>query len=172
MSKHVDTAFELHFSEPPVVAVKEGRTHCEACKEPLDPAVMHKCHGNKEYQAPVISSTEITALCQCGGKGILHKIERAGIPSYYVVVCEKCRSFFYPEVATQESAIHGWNVGASSAVTAPKWLAALPGDDERANIIASDGKPSHPDLTDYTGACVCEGQDPACTLCQGTGVIE
>jgi len=33
-------------TEPPVLLVSDSRTHCEACLEPLDPNVMHKCAGN------------------------------------------------------------------------------------------------------------------------------
>lgn len=46
----VETAEGVPFSEPPQVTVKVDRTHCEACKEPLDPNVMHKCEGNKEWE--------------------------------------------------------------------------------------------------------------------------
>lgn len=35
-------------TEPPALAVTNSRTHCEACGNALDPAVMHKCHGNAE----------------------------------------------------------------------------------------------------------------------------
>jgi len=38
------------FSEPPVLTIKEGRTHCEACGAALAPDVMHKCAGNEEYK--------------------------------------------------------------------------------------------------------------------------
>lgn len=183
MSKHVDTAFERHFSEPPVVAVKEGRTHCEACKEPLDPTVMHKCHGNQEYQAPV-SHTEITEVCpDCGGEGILGKMERWGAGSSpavtYIVICKACRTCLGPEVDSAANAIHTWNAQVLSGKSAnrAKWLAMLPGDDERANIIPSDSIPSdvkasHPDLTSYRGACPAthvEGQ--VCKLCENTGTI-
>ena len=53
MTHQVDTALDRTFSEPPNVAVSATRTHCEACHEPLDPNVMHKCHGNKEWEPPV-----------------------------------------------------------------------------------------------------------------------
>lgn len=33
-------------TEPPLLAVSNSRTHCNACLEPLDPNVMHKCAGN------------------------------------------------------------------------------------------------------------------------------
>jgi hypothetical protein len=39
-------------SAPPDVTVRTGRTHCEHCKEALDPAVYHKCAGNEEYKPP------------------------------------------------------------------------------------------------------------------------
>lgn len=168
----IETGFGKEFSEPPSVSVSDTRTHCEACKEPLDPSVMHKCHGNQEYQTPV-SHTEITEACRCGGNGVLHKIKRSGITAYYVVVCEKCRTFFYPEVATRASAMHGWNVGAASGVAGPKWIAALPGDDERANVIRSELQAArHPDLTAYKGACPAVHVDgEACDLCEGTGIV-
>lgn len=46
----IETGFGKEFSEPPNVTVSAVRTHCEACKEPLDPNVMHKCHGNQEWK--------------------------------------------------------------------------------------------------------------------------
>jgi hypothetical protein len=173
MTKHVDTAFERHFSEPPVVAVKEGRTHCEACKEPLDPTVMHKCHGNQEYQAPVFSSTEVTEPCpECDtGEGKLHEV-RSGS---FVVVCATCRTYLYPDYLTPKNvAINSWNFEAATKRKGvwPIWRADLPGDDERENVIQSEAKPSHPDLTNYQGACPAvhvEGE--TCDWCENTGTI-
>ena len=181
MTKSVDTAFERHFSEPPVVAVKEGRTHCEACKESLDPSVMHKCHGNREYQAAE-SHTEITEKCpDCGSDGVLGKIERiiGAVQTMFVLVCKDCRTFVHPEVTTAADAILGWNKAiiwqrkTGSLVEWVKWLADLPGDDERANVIPNESKPArHPDLTTYRGACPAvhiEGHE--CPMCEGTGTV-
>lgn len=182
MTKHVDTAFERHFSEPPVVAVKEGRTHCEACKEPLDPNVMHKCHGNQEYQAPVFSSTEITEACpQCEtGQGKLHEVR----PGSFVVVCATCRTYLYPDYLTPKNvAINSWNCEAAAKSKGPVWRADLPGDDERTNVIPAQGIVGHPDLTNYKGVCpkchggrgliinAATGESPQCDLCEGTGTI-
>ena len=33
-------------TEPPALAVSNSRTQCEVCEGQLDPAVMHRCHGN------------------------------------------------------------------------------------------------------------------------------
>ena len=33
-------------TEPPAVAQTNSRTHCDACLQELNPAVMHKCVGN------------------------------------------------------------------------------------------------------------------------------
>jgi len=33
-------------TEPPLLAVTNSRTHCNACQGALDPNVMHKCAGN------------------------------------------------------------------------------------------------------------------------------
>ncbi len=183
MTKNVDTAFERHFSEPPVVTVKTDRTHCEACKEPLAPDVMHKCAGNQEYQAPVISSTEITEKCpECAGDGIVVKQEMFGLNktiTSYAVVCGKCRTYLWPLVQHLGEAIEKWNRLARSGGKGcwPKFLAHLPGDDERANVIPSDTIPSnvkasHPDLSGYKGACPAvhiEGHE--CPMCEGTNVI-
>jgi transcription elongation factor Elf1 len=178
VTKHVDTAFERHFSEPPVVTVKADRTHCEACQEPLDPSVMHKCHGNQEYQPPVISSTKITEACpDC--KGIVVLVQR-GDPGHetYTCVCGNCRTFVTAEVPSKMTAILIWNDVAMRARASgtsgvwPKWMAGLPGDDERMNVIPSDAKPSHPDLSNYTGACPAthiEGHE--CPMCEGTGMV-
>jgi len=177
MTKSVDTAFERHFSEPPVVAVKEGRTHCEACKEPLDPTVMHKCHGNQEYQAPTVSATDITEICPapgCVGDGVL--VESQTIHGgAFVVVCDTCGTYAHPLVVSRETAIESWNAAPRNTgglTFWPKWLAHLPGDDERANVIQSDAKPSHPDLANYRGACPAvhvEGE--TCDWCENTGTI-
>ncbi len=177
MTNKVDTAFERHFSEPPVVAVKEGRTHCEACKEALDPTVLHKCHGNQEYQAPVYSTTDITETCPvegCGGDGVL--VERDTLQGKsFVIVCKVCRTFVWPEVTEKSQAIHEWNATAKqSSGYWPKWRAELPGDDERATVIASDVKlgPHHPDLANYRGKCPGPHIDGhQCPKCEGTGVI-
>jgi len=183
VTKHVDTAFERHFSEPPVVAVKEGRTHCEACKEPLDPSVMHKCHGNQEYQAPVVSATEITQRCpECStGEGVLLSLPFYGVVEH-VVVCKTCRRYLYPLVNDPGKAISSWNEQAMRGLKGcwPVWRAALPGDDERANVIQGDAKPAQPDLANYTGECPkCRGgrdlvfnaESVGCDLCGGKGVI-
>ena len=178
MTKHVDTAFERHFSEPPVVEVKEGRTHCEACKEPLDPNVMHKCHGNKEYQPPTYSSTEITGKCpRCDAAGVLVKPGPAGTWRIYVVICSGCRTYVYSPVEDMAEAIVNWNriagCGASGEPSWATWRAALPGDDERTNVIRSDVKPVTPNLTSYKGACPAvhvEGE--VCDLCQNTGEVK
>jgi len=181
MTKSVDTAFERHFSEPPVVAVKEGRTHCEACKEPLNPDVMHKCHGNKEHEPPVFSSTEITEICpRCKGEGAL--IEREVFQGLtYVVVCKTCRVYVWPEVSIASDAIRCWNSAPRNGTEGwPVWLADMPGDDTRANVIQSETQPPrHPDLRNYKGVCPeCKGTgqnvlgDADCDDCAGTGVIE
>jgi RNase P subunit RPR2 len=184
MTRHVDTAFERHFSEPPVLSVKEGRTHCEACREPLDPNVMHKCHGNQEFQ-PADSHTEITEKCpDCGSVGILRKIERptAAIQTAFVVICKDCRTFVHPEVTAPADAIFGWNKAVAkqardmNLVTWPKWLADLPGDDERKLTFEVPeswaAAKVHPNLTSYQGACPAvhvEGE--TCDLCENTGTI-
>ena len=33
-------------TEPPLLAVSNSRTHCDACGERLDPNAMHRCDGN------------------------------------------------------------------------------------------------------------------------------
>lgn len=185
MTKQVDTGFERHFSEPPVLAVKEGRTHCEACKEALDPTVMHKCHGNQEYQ-PVISYTEITEACPaCHEKsGKLFNV--GGGPYGNVVICEACHTFVSAPVEQSPDAVYAWNaiISARGDIVPeggwPKWHALLPGDDERistalANVLRPSTTPTsvqRPDLTNYRGVCPIshvEGQD--CHLCENTGVI-
>ena len=54
----IETGFGKEFSEPPNVTVSAARTHCEACKEPLDPNVMHNCHGNKEWKPTHVAIVE------------------------------------------------------------------------------------------------------------------
>jgi len=185
MTKHVDTAFERHFSEPPVVAVKEGRTHCEACKEPLDPTMMHKCHGNQMYQPPVFSSTEITEKCpKCAETGVLVKPGSVGTWRIYVVVCSGCRTYVYLPVEDMGEAIANWNriasCGASGEPSWATWRADMPGDDERLRIyirpensqITLRVNASLPDLTNYHGACPAvhvEGE--TCNWCKNTGTI-
>ena len=185
MTKHVDTAFERHFSEPPVVAVKEGRTHCEACQEALDPNVMHKCHGNQEYQAPVFSTTEITEKCpKCSGTAVLVIPGPFGAWPIYVVVCRDCRMYVYPPNEAKAEAIANWNriaaCGESGEPSWAQWRADMPGDDERQKVVLLPENSQitlqtdalHPDLTNYRGACPAvhvEGQ--VCDWCENTGTI-
>lgn len=187
----IETGFGKEFSEPPNVTVSGARTHCDACKEPLDPSVMHKCHGNQEYQAPVISSTEITEACpDCGGAPVL--VERKDFQSpTYVLVCGTCRTFVASETLSVTDAIYGWNLMAPRKAGMignwPKWRAGLPGDDERANVIPQTGATGgHPDLTNYNGACpdchrsgsitknckYCNGSNENCETCGGLGEFE
>lgn len=184
----VETAEGIPFSEPPNVIVSSARSHCEACKEPLDPNVMHKCDGNKHYEPPVFSSTEITELCPaCLGEGVL--VERETFQAKtFVVVCKSCRTYVWPEVTARAAAIYSWNSALrdGSLTGWPKWLAELPGDDERTNIIPnlSSARPSpHPDLTNYQGVCpkcyggrglvinADTGETPICDLCENTGTV-
>lgn len=81
-------------TDPPILEHKEGRTHCEACQEPLQPDVLHKCHGNQEHQpsAPAPRHPDLSnyqGVCPqchglptppdeqaepcdvCGGKGVI-----------------------------------------------------------------------------------------------------
>lgn len=170
----IATGFGKEFSEPPNVTVSAARTHCEACQEPLDPNVMHKCHGNKQYEPPVFSWTEITELCPaCMGEGVL--VERETFQAKtFVVVCKSCRTYVWPEVAIQSSAISYWNAAErnGSLTGWPKWLAHMPGDDERSNVVENEVKPAHPDLANYQGACPAvhvEGE--ICDWCENTGTI-
>lgn len=36
-------------TDPPEVTIKTNRTHCEHCKEPLAPDIVHKCAGNEKH---------------------------------------------------------------------------------------------------------------------------
>lgn len=171
----IETGFGKEFSEPPNVAVSAERTHCEACQEPLDPNVMHKCHGNKHYEPPVFSSTEITARCpECEtGEGVLLSLPFYGVVEC-VVVCRSCRRYLYPLVSDSGKAIANWNEQAATGKKGcwPLWRAALPGDDERSNSVVSKPTPAHPDLTNYQGACPAvhvEGE--VCDWCENTGTI-
>lgn len=185
MSHKVDTAFDRTFSEPPQVSVSGARTHCEACKEPLEPSVMHKCHGNKHYEPLVVSSTQITEACPaCGGQGVLVENASPHTPSgtAAVVVCKDCRTYLYSpfEIQSLQVAIALWNGQAmTSKGPWPKWLADLPGEDERKRTAPRpEEKGGHPDLTAYKGSCprcMREGNpdfNPECELCGGKGVIE
>lgn len=177
MTDRVETAFGREFSEPPNVSVSSSRTHCEACQEPLAPDVVHKCHGNKHYEPPVISSTEITQACpDCRGLNASVLICLwDGAPNTYVVVCKDCRTFLCGEVDSRERAIHGWNLVASSGISSiwSKWKAALPGDDEAKRVAPKvDGIVGHPDLTNYKGVCpAMHVKGEVCSWCGGKGVI-
>lgn len=175
----IETGFGKEFSEPPNVSVSGARINCEACGATLDVNVMHKCHGNKEYQPPVFSSSEITELCPvCPTEGVL--VERDTFQEKtFVVVCKSCRTYVWPEVSARETAIHSWNAAARGAPQSwPKWLADMPGDDERVAVIAGDRNngvallAKSADLTNYRGACPAvhvEGED--CHLCENTGMV-
>ncbi len=87
MTNPIDTALDRTFSEPPDVKVSATRTHCDACGEPLDVSVMHKCHGNKGCEPPVLQPaapdmTNYKGACPavhvegetcdwCGGTGVI-----------------------------------------------------------------------------------------------------
>lgn len=92
----------------------------------------------------------LTESCpDCGGPPLL--VERF---EKYTVVCGKCRTFTYPEVASIVLAVEAWNANALNSDEArvpwPKWLALLPGEDqantrrEQAETVARD-----PDMTLY-----------------------
>jgi len=49
-------------SDPPVLTVKENRTHCEACGAKLEPNVMHKCAGNEEWKPQTITSQDVGSI--------------------------------------------------------------------------------------------------------------
>lgn len=186
----IETGFGKEFSEPPNVTVSAARTHCEACQEPLDPNVMHKCHGNKHYEPPVVSYTHITEPCpECGGGGMVAKQEMWGLAktlTSYAIVCEKCRTYLWPLVDNIGDAIASWNAQAMTGKKGcwPKWLADMPGVDEaaRATAQAIGIVPGTPDLTNYKGICPnCQGlcavltretnETVPCDLCDGKGVI-
>lgn len=173
----IETGFGKEFSEPPNVTVSAARTHCEACQEPLDPNVMHKCHGNKHYEPPVVSYTHITEPCpECGGGGMVAKQEMWGLAKIltsYAIVCEKCRTYLWPLVDNIGDAIASWNAQAMTGRKGcwPKWLAGLP-NDERVSQTPQNIKPLPPDLTAYQGACPAvhvEGE--VCDWCENTGTI-
>lgn len=46
----MSTAESISMGFPPELTISKDRTHCEACKLPLDPAVMHRCAGNEEWK--------------------------------------------------------------------------------------------------------------------------
>ena len=181
----IETGFGKEFSEPPSVAVSTDRTHCSACKEPLDPAVMHQCHGNQQHQAPVVSFTDITEACpECLGDGVLVDARSAGV-LVYVVVCKDCRTYLWPLVSTREEAIASWNLQALSRKKGcwPVWLVDMPGLPPVISTPVIEAKASHPDLSNYKGVCpTCRGLkgtlkdaetgeiDP-CTHCDGKGVL-
>lgn len=84
MTHNVDTAFDRTFSDPPNVTVSAQRTHCEACQEPLDPHVMHKCAGNEEWKPPLEQPrhpdlTNYKGVCP-GCNGVGYKIVPADDP--------------------------------------------------------------------------------------------
>lgn len=183
----IETGFGKEFSEPPNVTVSAARTHCEACQEPLDPNVMHKCHGNKHFEPRAVSHAHITEACpECDtGEGVLitaHVVQGQA----FSVVCKACRTYLWPLVTDKGEAIASWNTAAATHKKGcwPRWLAGLPGDDEHSPVMQTftSGEShggyvgvdyrSHPDLSSYKGACPAvhvEGE--VCDWCENTGTI-
>lgn len=49
----------VSLSYPPVLTQSEARTHCDACKEALDPTVAHVCKGNAHWHPYAVDSVDL-----------------------------------------------------------------------------------------------------------------